>query len=256
MDMRDRVVKKGFVLCILLLLAGASFLPNVCGNSKDYNKNTVNILPEKIQSQDETSMKFFIFGGRGFEITNDIMSSDDALNIVEIFEELQACMIENPFGEKTRMLKRELIDLLGQKGLISKESSFEEINNLFSMNRFNFIQNQFNGLTKGRSLLSDSSVEKMCVINSNGSGILFPILFVMFPRPRFLVYWDAVDGNTTIINILTMMGFEANGEQKGLGLGCITGMGMVRVESGGNRYWLIAMALWTRVTADIIDPFP
>jgi hypothetical protein len=203
-----------------------------------------------------TSIKIFVFGKEGYEISNSLLSPDDAIEIIDKFEDLQENIINHPLCDDTKRSKQDLMILLDKNGLISQKSSREEINNLILGNKLTFFQNRFIKFRTNINFLTGQADEKMCVINSNGKGVLFPILFVMLPRPRFFVYWDASEGNSTVMNIFKMMGFEANGQQKGLGLFCATGMGMVTVKPEGNDYWLIAMAMRARVEADIINPFP
>jgi hypothetical protein len=253
--MRYKIIKKGIVVILILLFIGAAFLPNVCGILKIKNQPTIK-SSVKIQMKEYISIKFFVFGKEGYEISNSLLSSDDAIEIIDKFEELQENILDNPISDNTKMLKQDLIILLDKNGLVSQKSSRKEINNLILGSQPTIFQNKFNKLRTNINFLTGQADEKMCVINSNGKGVLFPILFVMLPRPRFFVYWDASEGNSTVMNIFKMMGFEANGQQKGLGLFCATGMGMVTVKPEGNDYWLIAMAMRARVEADIINPFP
>ena len=279
--MRENPYKKGLVVGIIILFIGASLLPVISGkiDTLNVNKNT-NILNIG-KNQETTYITIYAFEDTGKKENKILISTDEAYKIYYDFEDMKSEIAQNPFSEKTQILKNNFVDLLDEKGLlpagVTKKDYLSLLNPIFLkesldqektlkiynllVNLVNTIKNPF--FNKVIDILKNRFIDTFpppvnpsvigtatyCSVAGVGYGSTHPIF--ISPRPRILLIWNAHVGDTWVGEIFTDRGFYAWGTQIGTALG-FTGGGMTLGIPLGNLFAFFGYAWYTSVLANYI----
>jgi hypothetical protein len=257
-EMKGTIFKKELVIGIILLFLITSIAPGISGSNNE-NDQHINITPASCTPTEKTTtLTFYVFGKTTIEKHEMQISSADATQISEMFEELKREMTTYPSNEKTQRLQQEFCTLLQEKGVIPQEMSKEELVSLLQPPVIPQTHRQWN-----IAPFQNKASEWLCTYVSFGSGASFPIIilprfipFILTPIPRVFLRWSAKDGVTSCGGLASGTGFIAVGEQKGIALG-FWGIGFTfSLPPLMNTYGMAGYALYATVTADYIEHYP
>jgi hypothetical protein len=265
--------KKTLVITIITLFFCVSIAPCISAfihknidEKKSINKQTNDIVSNPLDSllnDDTASLTFYTFDKTGRKQNSVELSSETAINIKNVFEELENKIVYEPNSIKTRELKNSFINLLDENGLLSEKQSKDEVLSLLNPGWLKLTSNNYN--LKARNPFSDALIKPFfgsyfgtsvfCSVSSAGSGILMPLF--MLPRPRAVAMWfsSSYYGVTSVANLFTGKGFLAGGAQGGFLLGFM-GIGLTYAIPGYTVYGFIGYSLFAGVTAEYMEFLP
>jgi len=268
---RNIFFKKTLVFVIITLFFCVSITPcinafiynnkngknNIIEETNDVNLNTLNSL----EGYDVASLTFYTFDKTGRKQNNIELSSDAAMEIKNVFDELEYKIMYDPKSVETQDLKNSFINLIDEYGLISEKQSKDDVLLLLNPGWLKQINNS-NSLRVRNPLTnnlirpffgSNFGASVFCSVSSAGAGLLMPLF--MLPRPRAVGVWFSSDAVTSAANLFTGKGFLAGGVQSGLLLGFM-GVGLTYAVPGVTVYGFIGYSLFAGVTAELMEFFP
>jgi len=256
-EMKGSISKKELAFGIVALFLITSIAPGITGSNNE-NDQSVQTSSDPLTTAQKTTMTFYVFGKTTIEKHETQISSADAIQISEMFEELKQEMTSYPTSEKTRRLQQEFCTILKEKDVIPQEMSQEELSSLLQPP----VIPQNHRLSNLLPLQNKAS-EWLCTYVSFGSGAAFPIIilprfipFLLTPIPRVFLRWSAKEGVTSCGGLASGTGFIAVGEQKGVALG-FWGIGFTfSLPPIMNTYGMAGYALYATVNADYIEYYP
>jgi len=272
---RNNFFKKTLVFAIIISFFSINF--TLCTNAVIYN----NIYEKKsicdqtcyvvlnpqnsVTSDDTASLTFYTFDEAGKKQNSVELSSNIAIEIKKMFDELRNKIIYEPNSIETWELKNSFINLLDENGLLPEKQSKDHVFSLLNPTWLKLASNSNN--LKARNPLNSNFIRSFfgsyfgtsifCSISSAGSGMMMPLF--MLPRPRAVAMWFSSSsyygGVTSVANLFTGKGFLAGGSQGGLLLGFM-GIGLTYAIPGYTVYGFIGYSLFAGVTAEYMEFFP
>ena len=263
---RNNFFKKMLVFAIIALFFCVSIIPSInainYGNDKKYDEQTNDINVNSATGGDVASLTFFTFGKSGRKQNKIDLPSDFAMEIKNVFEELEYKIVYEPKSIETQELKNSFISLVDEYGLISERQSKDEVLSLLNPvwlksdgdNNNLRVRNPFSNVLTRSFLGAYFGFSVFCSVSSAGSGLLMPLF--MLPRPRAVGFWFSYDYSvTSVANLFTGKGFLAGGVQSGLLLGFM-GVGLSYAVPGATLYGFIGYSLFVGVTAELMEFYP
>jgi len=264
---RNNFFKKALVFAIILSFFNINFtsctnavICNDIYEKKSISDQTSYVVLNTLNSvtgDDTASLTFYTFDKTGRKQNYVELSSDIAIEIKNMFDELRYKIIYEPNSIETLELKNSFINLLDENGLLSEKQSKDKVFSLLDPTWLKLINKNNN--FKGCELSPNSSKRRFsnsyfifnvfCTITSAGSGKMMPLF--MLPRPRAVAFWFASDAVTSVANLFTGIGFFASGIQSGLLLGFM-GIGLTYAIPGVTLYGFIGYSIFMSGFADYI----
>jgi len=265
---KNKFFKKTLVLTVIALFFCVNVIPCINAIEKNMSEQDSDIVINPLNSMisDYTaSLTFYTFDKTGKKQNSAELSSDVALEIKNVFDELNHKIVYEPNSIETQELKNEFINLLDENGLIPKMQPKDDVFSLLNPTWLKLASDNYN-LKARNNPFSDVLIKPFfssnfgtsvfCSISSVGSGIMMPLF--MLPRPRAVAVWASSSyygGITSVANLFTGRGFLAGGAQVGLLLGFM-GIGLTYAIPGYTVYGFIGYSLFAGVTADIMEFLP
>jgi hypothetical protein len=268
---RNNLFRKALVFIIITLFFCVSFTPCINAiidnnqNDKKYSKQTndINVNPlDSVTYDDVASLTFFTFDKSGRKQNKIDLPSDFAMEIKNVFEELEYKIVYEPKSIETQELKNSFISLVDEYGLISDKQSKDDVFSLLNPvwlksdgdNNNLRVRDPFSNVFTRPFLGAYFGFSVFCSVSSAGSGLVMPLF--MLPRPRAVGFWFSYDYSvTSVANLFTGRGFLSGGVQSGLLLGFM-GVGLSYSVPGATLYGFIGYSLFVGVTAELMEFYP
>jgi hypothetical protein len=236
MNIKKKISKKIFVIVISILFLAIGISTSIAGNNKD-NQNT-------------SSITFYTFDKTGTKKCKVELLNEISNYIYEKFLEVKNKITTNPYGDETKILKNEFVDILEKYELIPKKVSKADVLTIMNPRLQRFTEK-----TVFPRPFTNTASAFICSMAGEGYGVLFTP--IMFPRPRITTVWSsAINAESMAANLLTGFGFFANGPQFGVAIGFM-GIGLSFAIPGLPAYFGFGgYALATFVGAEEIETYP
>jgi hypothetical protein len=250
--------KKILIIAISVCFISTSFAMSIGGNLEENNKVS-NSFSYYYGSQKDVTVSCQTFGFPRESCKKISMSYSEAESLYNKIKELEEINAKDPFSDKTIEVQNEIIKLVEEYGLISKNIYSNTL--LTSLNPSFISKNH-----RFRSLpLTSRGLEFFCSFIATGSGSALPIIalprfvpILMTPIPRMFMFWNAntVEAVTSCGGLFSGTGFIAIGPQSGLALG-FWGIGFTfSLPPLMGVYGLIGYAMVSRVKSEYIEFYP
>ena len=261
---RNSFLNKMLVFTIITLFFCVNFTTCInafiFNDNEEFNNPIVNSL-NSVTSENVACLTFYTFDKTGRKQNKIDLPSDSALEIKNVFDELEYNIVYEPKGIETQELKNSFISLIDEYGLLPEKKSKDDILSLLNPgwlksddnNNLRFRDPYSSALTRPfLGAYFGSSV--FCSVSSAGSGLVMPLF--MLPRPRAIGFWFSYDYSiTSVANLFTGRGFLAGGVQGGLLFGFM-GIGLTYAVPGVTLYGFIGYSLFVGVTAEFMEFYP
>jgi hypothetical protein len=255
--MRGNILKKGLIVSIVILLTSTSVIPVFSGSSTQPTKNQTATSTAPLTAEKTASITFYVFEKTRLVKQTITLSTQDAVQINAQFQELKIELAAHRYDVQTQRIVQQFINLLTEKHALPTGISAQDLSAFLKPPK-TFTQ-RFN---KGILPLQGQSSEWFCNFATTGTGAAFPIIilprfipFILIPIPRIFVMWSTPEGITSVGGLISHTGFIAVGQQKGIALG-FWGIGFSIFLPPIDQYGIIGYALFARVTADYMEPWP
>lgn len=249
--MKRKICTSGLALGICCIVLSSSISVGYNGNSSWLVQNDAEM--SWAQQPDDFTSRFSlnVYGRTSLKNRDVDLTSDDALEIFDLLRRLNTQMTQEPFSDKTQLLKQTFVDLLAEKGVISDGIPKEAYRSLLSPRWIERLQrtNTTGPLPRSFEKIGTSI---FCSIGGEGTGVLLPLF--LLPRPRIAMMWIGT-GISTAANLITGNGYVAGGAQSGFALGFM-GIGLSYALPGYTLYGFIGYALLASTTAMEIEHYP
>ena len=243
---RNNVFRETLVFFVVVLFFCVSIIPCI---------NAINYGNEK--NNDVASLTFYTFDTSGRKQKTVELSTDSAIEIKDMFEELKHKIVYESKSNETQELKNDFISLIDENGLLPEKKSKNEVLSLLNpswlklVNNNNFRTRNFISNAMTRPFLSPYFIFNIfCTISSAGAGTMMPLF--MLPRPRVIGIWFSSDAITAVANLFIGIGYLAGGAQGGLLFGFL-GIGLSYAVPGATLYGFIGYCIFTSMFADDIE---
>ncbi len=255
---KNKLLKKGLVLGIIVLFVGASVVPNIIGLQVESSYQVSTDVADVCESQENVVVTCYTFGFPGEPSQEMAMSLNETEFLYNKIKDLQIEISRDPLSNKTQQLQHEIIILADEHNLLPAGLSQDTLQLCLYPS----------WAIHGRRLVSfpllpSRGSELFCTFVSTGSGALLPIIalprlipILMTPIPRLFVWWRAQEAITSCGGLRSETGFIAYGQQKGIALG-FWGIGFTfSLPPFMGVYGLIGFALFASVNAERIEYYP
>jgi len=252
--------------CVSIAPCISAFIYNNIDEKKSINEQINDIVSNPLDSllnDDTASLTFYTFDKTGRKQNKIDIPSYSAIEIKNVFDELNYKIVYESKRIETQELKNEFINLLDENGLLSEKQSKDEVLLLLnpgwlkSANDSNNLKarNPFSNVLIRPFFVSYFGTSVFCSVSSAGAGMMMPLF--MLPRPRAVAMWFSSSdyGVTSVANLFTGRGFLAGGAQGGLLLGFM-GIGLTYAIPGYTVYGFIGYSLFAGVTAQYMEFLP
>lgn len=242
---------KTIALGIILLFIVGLFVPGSQSVVKQSQENPFMSSERISQSTENGAVTCYAFGNTRGGRQDAVLSTEDATMIFEQLKELNSELTLNPYSKKTQELKIAFVDLLNEKGLLSKRVSKESYLSLLNPGCVEQIPNMKTQRSFPQPFASRGTAV-FCSMAGEGTGLLMPLF--LLPRPRIAMLWLG-NGLSSATNMLTSKGYIAEGFQTGLSFGFM-GIGLSYSVPGYSLYGFIGYALLATTTAEYVAHYP
>ena len=124
--MLNCLVRKSLVVGIIVLFVGAGVVPGISGKINDLNVDE-RILNVSSPSTNSSSLTFHTFDKTEEKQCNAVLSTDNADDLYDMFEELKYMIVYEPKSNETQALKIEFVEMLDAYGLIPDDLSKSDV---------------------------------------------------------------------------------------------------------------------------------
>jgi hypothetical protein len=257
-EMKGIKVKTVLIFGIVTLLFITSISPLSIGQTHTSTPQQQNITAMSLPSTEKTtSITFYIIGKNGLEKQEKTLTTSEALEIYEKYQELKKEITTNQNSDTTQQVQKEFFDLLVENHATPTGMTTDQLLTLVQPPAFTL-----NHLRTGFLPFQTKASEWFCNFVSLGDGSAFPIIilprlipFLLTPIPRVFVWWSTPSGVTSVGGLISRTGFIAGGTQKGIALG-FWGIGFSIFLPPIMSYGLFGYALYARVTAEEFEFWP
>jgi hypothetical protein len=250
-EMKSMIVRTGFIFgFIFMLLLTTIAAGNIDWQNKPVQqKNNDAVLMQ--QNEKNSLFSLNVFGRTDLKGQGVVLAPENATLIFKRLKELNTEMTQHPFSEKTQILKKAFIDLLGEKGVLPNEASKEAYLSVLSPRWVERLQRTRN-TTIVPNPFANRGTCALCSLGGEGSGMLVPLF--LLPRPRIAMLWIGT-GLSSAANLITGNGYVAGGAQAGFAIGFM-GIGLSYAIPGYTVYGFIGYALLASTTAEAVEHYP
>ena len=152
-EMKSKLLNKILEVLTIIVFLSISITPAISGNN--IKTNIVEIKDES-SDQDMSRITLFTFGKTNSRDKDIEISNDNAMEIIDIVEELKDKIVKEPFSDETKVLKSGFIDQLYKNNLIPAGMSKDEMHSLLNPSWLNWFDKKprlFDRLFKRSNLI-------------------------------------------------------------------------------------------------------